>query len=257
MIGTSVHLVGAGWRRVWARDGVAVCVAAAMTIVVEVGLWALLRAKGVSPDRAVLTTLAAMSLWVPVAASAWAVGGATVGSCLLRGGEMADASAVALIVFWLTGAISFVAAAKLYCIFMAVAILASAIVSLSCRVERRVILVGVATVVCLLLLASPVWLAGPAGVMPESPLRSLTVWSATLNPFFAVADAISADIPFVWTDRPVMYRLTPLGGRLAVPAVSWAAPLIYLLPVGIVLSAAGAGARRVTRARPVAPPAAS
>ncbi len=256
MISTSIHVASAGvrrrWRHVWASDGGAVCIAALLTVIVELGAWGALRLMGLSADRAVLATLAMMVVWVPIAAAAWATGGTDLGRCCLRGGEMADASAIALIVFWLTGAISFVAAAKVYCILMAVALFACAIVSVSRRVNRRVVLAGVVSLVVLVTLASPVWLSGSASTMSQESIRPLTVWAVRANAYFATTEAIADRINFVWIDSGLMYRMTPLGDRLALPRTDWYWPVAIFLPIAAIIGATGILYRRI---RPAVPPA--
>ena len=209
---------------------------------------------GLSADRAVLATLAMMVVWVPIAAAAWATGATGLGRCCLRGGEMADASAIALIMFWLTGAISFVGAVKLYCILMVVALFACAIVSLSRCVRRRVVLAGVASVISVVMLASPVWLSGPANTMSQETVRPLTVWAVRANAYFATTEAIADRINFVWIDSGLMYRLTPLGDHLALPRAEWYWPIVIFLPSAAIIGAIGVLIRRIQPATPPATP---
>jgi hypothetical protein len=256
MISTTVHAVSAGlrrrWRHVWALDGGAVCAAALLTVIVELGTWGALRLMGLPADRVVLATLAMMVAWVPIAAAAWAVGATGLARCCLRGGEMADASGVALIVFWATGAISFVGAVKLYCILMAVALFACAIVSLSRQINRRVILAGMASVISMVMLASPVWLSGPASTMSQETARPVTVWAVRANAYFAATEAIADRIDFVWIDSGLMYRLTPLGDRLALPRTEWYWPVVMFLPTATAIGASGVLIRRIWPATPPA-----
>jgi hypothetical protein len=255
MIGTGVHVVVSGvrgrWARLWALDGAAVSIAAVLTVVVELGAWALCRAAGLPADRAVIASLGVMVLWVPLAAAANATGAEGLGRCCLRRGGVADVSGVTLIVFWLTGAISFLAAMKLYCVLMAVAILVASIVSVSRRLNRRVMLASLGSLLMILLLASPVWLSGPAGTLSQEKVRPLTVWAVRLNPFFAATDAVADRIAFVWTDSAVMYRLTPLGDQVALPQADWYWPVVVFLPIAGVVGSAGAISRRL---RKVVPP---
>ena len=132
-----------GLRRIIARDGWAVGAAAAATIGVEVGVYVLALSAGAPRLHAALATLAVATLWTALAAPVLAAEAADGLGAVLRAGIVADASAVALIVLWLScPQVGLLGAVKIYCILAAMTLPAMAVSRLACGPGGRFALAG-------------------------------------------------------------------------------------------------------------------
>ena len=233
---------GVGW--LVRTDGPAVLVAATATIIVELGAFALARWRGAGSAAAMLTMLAVSTVWVAMASPTMAAGGQRIISSWLRGGVVADASAVALVVGWLAAPeMTFLAAVKVYCIFAAVCLAGTAVVAIGRTSAGRYALAVTVAVVLMIALASPVWLGGPAGYLGPDGRQTLALAAVRANPFFGVTAALSDSGQYVWPEMSVMYGMTALGDSIPLPPVGWRWPVIVYLAA----AAAGLGASLLRR----------
>ena len=218
----------------WARDGRATVAAAAATIVVELGACFVPLAVGVRPHEAVLTALAATVVWVVLAAPAFAASGRGGLGALLRGGIVADASGIVMIVFWLIGRagawpemVTFLSAAKIYCTVAAVALFAVAVVGCFAGEPARFAAAVGAAVLLLAASASPLWVGGLLHGLSRPAAATAAAWAVYVNPFYSVTAAVNEQTGFLWHQYGVMYGLTWIGD-FGVPPVRWfAAAAIY------------------------------
>lgn len=247
------------------RDGRPALAAALATMAVELGVFLGAVACGIDGRQSVMASLAAGVVWVSLAAPAMAAGSNTGLGALLRGGIVADASAVLLIVLWLaTPYVSFLAAVKIYCIYAALALAGIAAVRCARAPSARFTLAAVAAIAFMTALASPFWAGGavhaaeasgsviarsvffisaaasPSWPGPPPPttgrIDSAIVTSTVVhaNPFYCIWSVLADRMPYAWHQAPVMYRITYLGNYAAVPAAPWyAAVRIYIYVAGI------------------------
>ncbi len=233
-------------RSIIRADGWALVIGAAATVAVELGAFFLARAGGAGLTASMLVSLAVSAVWVALASPAFGAGGQGIMSCWLRGGAVADASAIALFVLWLVvPAMTFVSAVKIYCIYAAVALAAAAVVGVGKSSAGRAGLAVAVAVALMIALASPVWLGGPVSYLEGEAAQALTSAAVKANPFFAVMAAVSENVRQPWTEMTLMYELTALGDTVPLPPVRWHAPV----PIYLAVVAAGLGASLVRRRR--------
>ena len=226
-------------RNGWAMGGIA-----AMTILVEGGAYAAGRVLGIGPMSSALAALASAVVWTALAAPIAAAGGRNRLDALLRGGMVADASAVVLLALWLvarngqTGEpyVTLSAAAKIYCTLAAMALLAVAGVTCSRSVAGRHILAVALAVMFMLLLTSLLWAGVPLAAV-DSPVARARIAGVTLwiNPFCSVAAAIVGETDFTWYRYGWMYNHTPVVNYPKADPSWYAAALMCLCAAGIVL----------------------
>lgn len=252
-------------RELLRRDGWPSLAAALATMAVELGVFLGALACGADGRQSAIASLAAGVVWVSLAAPALAAGSNSGLGALLRGGIVADASAVLLIVLWLaTPQVSFLAAVKIYCIYAALALAGSAAVRCARAPAPRFALAAVASIVFITALASPFWAGGAlvaahasgsaitnsvffvsAAASPSWPASALlatgeidsVIVASTVvcaNPFYCIWSVLADQMPYAWHQAPVIYRITYLGNYAAVPAAPWyAAVIIYIYVAGI------------------------
>ncbi len=208
-------------RELFRGHGRAVVLAAAATIAVQVGAFIAARWAGIPPARASSATLAVATLWVAVVSAPLASAGKTAIGSLLRGGVVVDASIPALVVLAAAGPVTVIEAVKVYLILAAVALFAVALVRVARTARGRGALAVTASVLLFVLLASPLWVAGPADATSGNLSRAVVRFAVTANPFYAVSSAVVGSTGFVWHQAPVMYPLTWLGEHLSFPPVRW------------------------------------
>ncbi len=230
LVGTLRELLG--------RDGWPALAAALATMAVELGVFLGALACGVDKRQSVMASLAAGVVWVSLAAPAMAAGSNTHLGALLRGGIVADASAVLLIVLWLaTPHVSFLAAVKIYCIYAALALAGIAAVRCARAPSARFALAAVAAIVFIAALASPFWAGGALSAAKASGRIDSGILTSRIvhaNPFYCIWSVLADQMPYAWHQAPVMYRITYLGNYAAVPPVTWyAAVIIYICVAGI------------------------
>lgn len=233
-------------RRILARHGLALLLAAGVTVAVELGLYLLARIGGVPSRSAVLATLAAGTLWVALAGCVLAASGPDVLGAVLRAGAVVDASAVTLVVLWLSAEeVSFIAAGQIYLVWAAMAMAATAATRLARSDAGRYAVAVAAACVLLAGLASPFWIGGPMQLGDQKAAQKLVAAAVYVNPFYAVCAAISDQARFVWHQSAVMYRITRIGDYAAPPAACWYASVLIHLPAAVVLAGLAALRRRI------------
>lgn len=218
--------IDASPQRSWIRElfrghGRPAALAALATVLVGVGVFVAARWAGIPPVRSSTATLAAATLWVALVSAPLAAGGDTAFGSLLRGGVVVDASIPALILLVAAGPMTVLEAVKVYCILAAVALWAIALVRIARTPWGRSALSVAASTVILALLASPLWVAGPADALSGAARRAVVRFAVTANPFYAVSRATVESTGFVWHQAPVMYPLTWIGEHLTSPPVPW------------------------------------
>ncbi len=230
--------IGKDERGLWAllrADGLAVLIALAVTVAVELSVFAAARLSGAGPTGAMLASLAISAVWVALASPALAAGGDRIISCWLRGGIVADGSAVTLIVLWLMlPGMTFPAAVKIYCIFAAVSLAAVAVVGIGRTSAGRCALAVTMAVVLMAAMASPIWVGGPAGYLARDAGRDLADAAVWANPFFGVMEAMSQKVQYLWTEMTLMYEMTALGDTIPLPPVRWHQPVVVYMAVAAV-----------------------
>lgn len=222
-------------RRLLVRDGLAVLLTAIITLVVELGAYFLGLLCGVGQVDAVLAALAISSVWVALTCGILAAGGEDWLGALLRGGTVADASAVTLIVLWLaTPYVTFLAAVEIYCTWVAMALLAVAAVQCARKAIARYAAALVTGLVLFAALSTPFWVGGLL-VSATQQTRELIVTAAVYaNPFYSITSAVVEQTHFIWHQAPIMYQITLIGDYVAPPPVPWyASAVICALGGGI------------------------
>lgn len=239
---------GAGIRRLFADHAWAATAAVIATMAVELGVFAAAMAAGMPRLHAALAALATCVLWVALATPALAASGRTVMGALLRGGIVADASFVSLLVLWACcDEVTIVAALKIYCVLAAVALAGVAVTRLARTPAGRYIWAVLASAVLLAVLAGPFWIGGPIHGAPRATAENLVAAAVYANPFYAATACLTETSRFVWHDQSVMYRITRIGDYTSAPPLRWyPAVLIYLSAAGglAVLAALAGRVRR-------------
>jgi len=213
------------------RECLTVAVIAAVTVALELAVFYCGRHVGLPGRDAAIASIAAATVWVALAAPVLAAGRDTPFAAVIRGGAIADASAVLLVVLWLseTG-VTFVSAAEVYCVWAAMALAAMALVRMArTSPGRYAVAVGVAALE-MLALSTPLWVNGLLAALEGSWREGATAWAVRINPFYSILAALAERMHFVWNEAPLMYRLTRIGDYAAPPAVAWyTAVVIYLI----------------------------
>jgi len=228
------------------RSGWALVGIAAATVLVELGAYAAGRILGIGPKASALAALATAAVWTALAAPAAAAGPRRPLHALCRGGVVADASAVTLIVLWLIARhpqtaqpyVTFLAAVKIYCTLAAMALAAVAVVLCARRGAGRHILAVGTAVVLVLLLSSLLWAGIPLAVAPPEARTRVAAVALWINPFCSIGAAVVAQTDFVWTRYGMMYRLNSVCDY-PTPNVPWYAATVCCLCVAGIAGAAG------------------
>ena len=238
------------------RDGWSMLAAAIGTLTVTLGVHAAARWAGVGPRFALMAALAATMLWCALAPPLLAAGGKGAFSALLRGGVVADAAGLALLILWLAqpdgqAYLTFVGAVKIYCTLAAVALAGIAAGRLARRPAGRYAGAVAFAVVVTVLSATPLWITGPARAIgpktsepPDTPAarekretrRRLVAACVYANPFYSVTAALVEETGFVWHQSGKMYDLSRLFDY-APPPVPWYAASLLLAPLAGILAA--------------------
>ena len=219
------------------RNGWAMGTIASATVLVELGAYATGRMLNIGPVGSALAALATAAVWTALAAPAGAAGGRRWIDALFRGGTVADASGVALVVLWLivphntkSGQpyLTFLAIVKIYCTLAAMSIAAVSIVCCARTAAGRHILAVTVATVFILLLSSLLWASVPlAAAAPESHTRvaAVTLW---INPFWSIRTAVVRETGFDWFGYPIVYRISRVRGY-STPNVPWYASAVTCL----------------------------
>jgi len=238
---------------IWQRDGKQALAVACATLAVELGAYAGAMAAGANQRDATLAALATATVWVALAAGAMAAGARDALGALLRGGVVADASAVTLLALWLAGPyLTFVAVVKVYCLLACMALAGAAAAHLPARPAGRSAAAIVAAIAFLALLTTPLWCGGLLTAMEGSARETAVRWAVAVNPFYGVTAAVVERTGFVWHYGAVMYHLTPIGDYAAPPPMPWYASAWRVALVAVLLALAKlAIARRRARHQPL------
>lgn len=231
-------------RRLIASDGWAVLAAGAATVIVELGTYFAARGAGAAVLPAALATLAASAVWIAIAAPVFAAGARTALGALVRGGIVADASAVTLAVLWCAArdpqtsqsCMSVPGALKIYCTFAAVTLTGIAAVRCARTPAGRFSLAVATGLILTAALASPLWVGGLLKNTDGTVQRNIVAGAVYFNPFYSITSAIAGQTHFVWHQASFMYQLTWIGDLAAPPPVPWYASTVIYAPLAGILS---------------------
>jgi len=224
-------------RRLMARDGRAVLLVLLLTVAAELGVYFSVR-PATGEMLALLAALAATAVWIAIVSPAMAASAGSGLSALLRGGIVADASAVALLVLWaVCPFLSFVAAVKIYCIHAAMALFAVGAVRSARKPAGRHAAAAVTAAALMLALATPFWAGGAVHAAGQSTRRVLVSAAVYVNPFYATTDALFAETGFVWDEASFLYEHVQQLVDYAPPSPRWYAPILLLGGLAVVFSA--------------------
>jgi len=238
---------GGGIRRLFADHGWAAILAAAATLAVEMGVFAAAMAGRMPPLRAALAVLATCVLWVVLATPALAASGRTAMGALLRGGIVADASLVSLLVLWAyCDEVTILAVLKIYCILVALTLTAVASTRLARTPAGRYIWAVLASAVLLGVLAGPFWIGGPIRGATRATAENLVAATVYANPFYAVTACLMETARFVWHQARVMYRITRIGDYASAPPLRWYPAVVIYLSAAVMLAVLAALARGIS-----------
>ncbi len=208
-----------GWRRhVWP-----IVVIFVLTVAVVLGTYWAALGGGSGRRFAALAAVGSAVLWTALAAPVLAAGAKSWLGALLRGGAVADASLVSLLVLWLLtpseapGAIPFVAVWKMYCMLVVVALAGVAFTRLGGSESRRYALGVVAAAVGVMMLATPFWMEGMLQDASYEAAQQMAAVAEWWNPFYSLAAAME----FSWHYAPRMYNITGIGEDIPGPRVYW------------------------------------
>lgn len=214
------------------------------TFAAILGVYAAARLSGAAETNCVLATMAVCTLWMAIAGPICACA-RTWSARLLLAGTVADAAGVCLLIVWLSGmagqgpGLQFVAAVKIYCIFVAMVLAAAAAVSLARSVVSRHAVALAAAIVLLLACSTPFWINGLIEqAEPQSRQRIIAV-AVESNPFYAVTAALVDQTRLVWHQSPVLYNITRIGEYNAPGPTEWYSFVLRCGVVGALFAAAG------------------
>jgi len=229
----------AGWRR-YAPGVVA---AAAATIAVDLGGYAAARSLGA--DAVVGTILVGLA-WLTLAAPAFAAGGPMSLDGALRAGAVADAGVVVLAVLVAAENLSVIGAVGVYLLWAAVALAECAVVWIARSRGARHVVAAVAACAVLAVCAGPFWANRLIDAGSPDVRRARARAVVAVNPVYAVANAMSPRVTFVWHEsrNRILYGYSSLGRDVAMPPVGW-----YVTAGAYAAIAAAAGAVAVIRRR--------
>ena len=219
------------------RDGWPVVGIVVATVAAQVSVFLIPQAYGVPARGLVPASLIIAGVWVALASAIFSAGPRSTISAILRGGCVADATAVLLIVLWLsTPEVTFIAAVKLYCIYASVALCAIAIVRCAKALRFRYLLAVICGVLLTAVQGGLFWLPGLLQIVPADYKVAVAGLGLRANPLYGVFSAIANESGFVWHYAEVMYRITPLGEDIAVPPVQWHEPMAISLIAAVVFT---------------------
>lgn len=216
-------------RRLLSRDGLAALLVTAATLGVELGTFLLARRFGVPVREAVLATLATMAVWVALSVPAMAASGSTAMGALLRGGIVADTSAVTLIVLCIvTPFVTVLAALKIYCILATVTL--ACVAAVRCVRSHRARCAAAVVTAALLCVATatPFWTGGLLEAGSHATRQAAVGYAVAVNPLYSIFAAVVEQTGFIWHVAPRLYEVTRIGDAVAPPPPEWySAAVVY------------------------------
>ncbi|MBL7221994.1 MAG: hypothetical protein ISS69_17940 [Phycisphaerae bacterium] len=220
------------------RDGWPVAGIVVVTVAVQLGVFLLPQAYGAPLRATIPASLIIAGVWVALASAIFAAGPRSTISGILRGGSVADATAVLLVVLWLNAPeVSFLAAVKMYCIYASVSLCAIAAARCASSLRFRYFWGVIVGVLLVIVQGGLFWLPGLLQLVPADHKVAIAGMGLRANPLYGVFSAIADKSGFVWHYADVMYRITPLGEDLAVPPVQWYEPMVVHLALAGIFSA--------------------
>ena len=225
-------------RRLLSRDGLAALVVTVVTLGIELGTFGLARSFGVPVREAVLATLATMAVWVALSVPAMAASGSTAMGALLRGGIVADTSAVTLIVLCIvTPFVTILAALKIYCILAMVALACVAAVRCARSDRARGAAAVVTAVLLFAAIATPFWTGGLLEAGSYATRQAAVGYVVAVNPLYSIFAAVVEQTGFIWHVAPRLYTVTRIGDAIAPPPPEWySAAVVYGLMACILVA---------------------
>ncbi|MCK5113273.1 MAG: hypothetical protein KAR11_00735 [Phycisphaerae bacterium] len=198
---------------------------AAVTILVELGVFVAGRVYGASFERSLLAALGVSVLWCVIAPGPLCVGGRGLMSTFIRGGIIADSTFISMFVLWIIGyrepgGLDFVGVLKIYCICIPLVLMSAGCVAIAKTPVARSVAAVIAVLILCLALTSPL-LVNPWIIDGGEFGQSIAGWAVLVNPFFAVCDAVVEQTGFIWRQGELMYEWSQLGEGIIPPPVSW------------------------------------
>jgi len=225
-----------------------VLIAAAATLIVELGALAFAFAAGAQWRHATLLVLGTSAVWVCIACPALASGGKGGLSAAIRAGIVADASLVALVVLWLAGPyVTLGSVVKVYCTLAALALFSIAAVRCAVSPAGRAAMAVAVSILLMTAMSAPVWTGGI--LSSDVASGAAGAWVVRVSPTYSIASAVPR-AAFIWHEAPVMYRITWVGDSVPAPPVEWYTATILYGGSAFVLSVVAfvrAGRRRARR----------
>ena len=216
----------------------------------QLSVFLLPQARGVAARTAVPPSLIIAGVWVALASAIFSAGPRSTMSGLLRGGSVADATAVLLVVLWLcTPEVTFLSAVKLYCIYASVALCSIAAARCASSLRFRYLWAAAGSAFLAALQGGLFWLPGLLQFLPADCRPAIAGMGLRANPLYGAFSAIADKSGFVWHYAEVMYRITPLGEDIAVPPVQWYEPMAVHLAIAGILAASWLLRGQSSRAR--------
>ena len=214
--------------------------AAAVTLAVELGAYALAAWSGASARGALLASLAVATMWVALASAPLAAGGRDVFSAALRGAVPADASLLTLLVLWPLARgpasgpyLSLAGVAEAYCVLAAMAVFSIAAVACARSRPGRQTAALAAAIVLAAAIATPFWTSGLLHALPDAPAKSADAWALRANPFTCVTVAVTERVGFFWHEWGLMYEAFGTFRPYPPPPALWySAPIFWTALAG-------------------------
>lgn len=231
------------WGGLLRRNAPALAGIVVATLAVDFLAYAL--SRPLSPSAHATVTLLTGLLWIILAVPVLAASGGSWLEGLFRGGIVADASLVVLLVLGLTGpAFTVPGAVAAYLLWAAVTLALCALVLLARRAPVRQVLAVVAAVLVLAIAAGPFWVNGLL-LAAEGPARETAIRvTLELNPVLATLGTMPPEFAPVWNEQPILYEHTVLGRDVSMLTVPWYVTAILYAGLALVFGSAALLRRR-------------
>ncbi|MHC4294831.1 MAG: hypothetical protein ACYSTL_04535 [Planctomycetota bacterium] len=178
-------------REIFIRHGWGLLVASLTTLIVELGTYVICLLYGAEQFTATLTSLAAATVWVAIVSGFFATGGGNWLAALLKGGIVADASAVTLIVLCVSSPfVTMLAAAKIYCTLLGMVLLGVAAVRVGRTLTERRIAAGIVAVVTTAAISVPLWVGESPEASGDNIRREIAELSPSVNPLHCIISIV-------------------------------------------------------------------